>query len=51
MPYIIYVAYKDDAPGVVLMGLVFIVALLIVSVFASVLERLLRSALSRSTTL
>src|SRR3989344_3949758 len=37
MPYIIYVADKDDAPGAVMLGLVFIFAPLITSVFAAVL--------------
>ncbi len=45
MPYIIYVADKDDAPGAVMLGLVFIFAPLIVSVFAAVLEKLLQRAL------
>ena len=45
MPYIIYVADKDDAPGAVVMGLVFIVAPLIICVFAAVLQRLLQSAI------
>ena len=34
MPFIIYVADKDDAPGAVVIGLVFIFAPLITSVFA-----------------
>lgn len=45
MPLSIYVADKGDAPGVVLIGLVFIFATLIVGVFAAVLERLLQNAL------
>jgi len=45
MPYIIYVADKDDAPGIVLMGLVFIFAPLITSVFAAVLQKLLQNAI------
>jgi len=45
MPYIIYVADKDDAPGAVMLGLVFIFAPLITSVFAAVLEKLLQNAL------
>lgn len=45
MPYIIYVADKDDAPGVVLMGLVFMSAPLIIGVFAAVLEKLLRNVI------
>jgi hypothetical protein len=45
MPLIIYVAEKDDAPGAVLIGLVFIFATLIVGVFAAVLERLLQNAI------
>ena len=45
MPYIVYVADKDDAPGAVMLGLVFIFAPLITSVFAAVLEKLLQKAL------
>ena len=45
MPYIIYVADKDDAPGAVMIGLVFIFAPLITSVFAAVLEKLLQNAI------
>src|SRR3989344_1581496 len=45
MPFIIYVADKDDAPGAVVIGLVFIFAPLITSVFAAVLEKLLQNAL------
>jgi hypothetical protein len=45
MPLIIRVAEADDAPGGVLMGLVFIFATLIVGVFAAVLERLLQNAI------
>src|SRR3989344_23853 len=45
MPFIIYVADKDDAPGAVMIGLVFIFAPLITSVFAAVLERLLQNAI------
>jgi hypothetical protein len=45
MPYIVYVADKDDAPGAVLMGLIAILAPLVISVFAAVLERLLQSAI------
>ena len=45
MPYIIYAADKDDAPGAVVIGLVFIFAPLVVSVFAAVLEKLLQNAI------
>lgn len=45
MPYIVYVADKDDAPGAVALGLVFVFAPLVVSVFAAVLEKLLRQAI------
>jgi len=45
MPFIIYIAEKDDAPGAVLIGLVFIFAPLIVGVFAAVLEKLLHNAI------
>lgn len=45
MPLIIYVADKDDAPGAVLMGLVFIFAPLVTGVFAAVLQKLLQNAI------
>ena len=45
MPYIIYVADKDDAPGAVVIGLVFIFAPLVTGVFAAVLEKLLQNAI------
>ncbi len=45
MPYIIYVADKDDAPGAVLIGLVCIFAPLVIAVFAAVLQKLLQNAI------
>ncbi|HEY4502625.1 MAG TPA: DUF2975 domain-containing protein [Candidatus Paceibacterota bacterium] len=45
MPYIIYVAEKDDAPGGVVIGLVLIFAPFVIAVFAAVLERLLQNAI------
>lgn len=45
MPYIVYVADKDDAPGAIMIGLVFCFAPLVVSVFVAVLEKLLRHAI------
>lgn len=44
-PYVFHVADKDDAPGVLLLDLVFVAASLSVAVFAAVLERLLRDAI------
>ncbi len=45
MPYIVWVAERDDAPGAVLIALLFISAPLIVSVFAAVLQKLLQQAI------
>ncbi len=45
MPYIFYVADKDDAPGVVLIGLLFISAPLVIAVFAAVLQKLIQNGL------
>ncbi len=45
MPYIFYVADQDDAPGVVAIGLVIIFASFVISVFAAVLQRLLKNAI------
>jgi hypothetical protein len=46
IPLIIYAAETDDAPGVVLLGLVFIFAPLVTGVFAAVLERLFSAAIA-----
>lgn len=43
MPYIFSVADKDDAPGVVAIGLVIIFASAVIATFAGVLEKLLRN--------
>ncbi len=45
MPFIIYAADKDDAPGAVMIGLLFVVAPLITCVFAAVLQKLLQNAI------
>jgi hypothetical protein len=45
MPYIFVVADKDDAPGVVLMGLVITFASIVIAVFATVLQKILRDAI------
>lgn len=45
MPFIFHVADQDDAPGVVLIGLVFTFAPIVIAVFAAVLQRLLRNAI------
>jgi hypothetical protein len=46
MPYIFYVADQDDAPGVVMLGLIFTFAPLAIAVFAAVLQKLLRNAIA-----
>lgn len=46
MPYIFYVADKDDAPGVALIGFVIIGASFVISVFAAVLQKLLQNAIA-----
>jgi hypothetical protein len=45
MPYIFFVADRDDAPGVVLIGCIFIFASLIVGTAAAVFQRLLQNVL------
>lgn len=44
MPYIFVVADKDDAPGVVLGGMVIAFASLVIATFAGVLQRLVQNA-------
>jgi hypothetical protein len=45
MPYIYVVADRDDAPGVIVIGLVIIGASLVVATFAAVLQKLLKNAI------
>ncbi|MDF2607036.1 MAG: YoaS [Bacillales bacterium] len=45
LPFFYLVAEKDDAPGVILIGLAFIFASMVVAVFAAVLQRLLKEAI------
>lgn len=46
MPYIYYAANRDDAPGVLLIGLVIMGASLVMAVFAAVLQKLLQNAIA-----
>ena len=46
MPYIYYAADVDDAPGVIVLGLVIIFASIVIAVFAAVLQKLLQNAIS-----
>lgn len=46
MPLIFDVADKDDAPGVVAIGLVIVFASIVIAVFAAVLQRVLKSAIA-----
>ena len=45
MPFIVYVADKDDAPGFTALGLVIILASIVIATFAAVLQKLLQDAL------
>ncbi|CAH1198930.1 MULTISPECIES: DUF2975 domain-containing protein [Paenibacillus] len=44
MPFVYLVAEKDDAPGLILIGMIPIFASLVIAVFAAVLQRLLQEA-------
>ncbi|MEW9673978.1 DUF2975 domain-containing protein [Ammoniphilus sp. 3BR4] len=45
MPLFYLVAEKDDAPGIILIGMVIIFASMVIAVFAAVLQRLLQEAI------
>lgn len=45
MPYIFFVADKDDAPGVVLIGLIIVSSSIVIATFAAVLQKLIQSGL------
>jgi len=44
LPYIFYVADKDDSPGALLIGLVIMFASLVIATFAAVLQKLVQNA-------
>lgn len=46
MPLFYLVAERDDAPGIILIGMVIIAASVVVAVFAAVLQRLLQQAIN-----
>ena len=46
MPFIFLVADKDDAPGLIIFGMVPIFASLVIAVFAAVLQMLLQDAIT-----
>lgn len=46
MPYIFWVADKDDAPGVVAIGLIIIFAAFVIATFAAVLQKLIQNAIA-----
>ncbi|MFJ5770457.1 DUF2975 domain-containing protein [Psychrobacillus sp. NPDC093180] len=45
MPIIYMIAEMDDAPGIILIGMVLIFATLVIAVFAAVLQKLLKNAI------
>ncbi|WP_152393156.1 DUF2975 domain-containing protein [Paenibacillus guangzhouensis] len=45
MPIFYLVAEKDDAPGIIVIGIVIIFASLVIAVFAAVLQKLLKNAI------
>ncbi|MDQ0194043.1 DUF2975 domain-containing protein [Paenibacillus wynnii] len=45
MPLFYLMAEKDDAPGVILLGMVMIFATIVIAVFAAVLQKLLQEAI------
>ncbi|RHW36129.1 DUF2975 domain-containing protein [Lysinibacillus yapensis] len=45
LPFIYIIAEVDDAPGLVIIGMVFVFAPLVIAVFAAVLQRLLQEAI------
>lgn len=45
MPFFYLLADKDDAPGIILIGMIFVFASFVVAVFAAVLQKLLKNAI------
>ena len=45
LPFVYILAEVDDAPGLILVGMVMVFAPLVIAVFAAVLQRLLKEAI------
>ncbi|MNC71843.1 hypothetical protein D3C75_1228060 [compost metagenome] len=45
LPLFYLMAEKDDAPGIIVIGLVIIFASMVIAVFAAVLQKLLKEAI------
>ena len=45
MPLFYLIAEKDDAPGIILIGMALIFASMVIAVFAAVLQKLLKEAI------
>ncbi len=45
MPFFYLIAEEDDAPGLIVIGLVIIFASMVIAVFAAVLQKLLKEAI------
>lgn len=45
MPFVFFVAEKDDAPGLIIFGMVPVFASIVIAVFAAVLQKLLKNAI------
>ncbi|MGI8314224.1 DUF2975 domain-containing protein [Halobacillus mangrovi] len=45
LPFFYIIGERDDAPGVILIGMVFIFASLVIAVFTAVLQKLLKNAI------
>ncbi|MNC75698.1 hypothetical protein D3C75_1272820 [compost metagenome] len=45
LPFFLILGQQDDAPGIVLVNLVFVFASMVIAVFAAVLQKLLKNAI------
>lgn len=45
MPFVYIVAEKDDAPGLIIIGMVPLFASMVIAVFTAVLQKLLKTAI------
>lgn len=49
LPFLYFLAEKDDAPGIIVIGMVFVFVSFLVAVFAAVLQKLLQNAIDIKT--
>ena len=49
LPFMLLIAHEDDAPGLIVIGIIIVFASLVIAVFAAVLQKLLKNAIEKKS--